>query len=153
MTQSDPHIPARNAALTPDPSTDSGAAPSKSQSTRKRVIIVEDEPLIAFDLASEIESDDHEVVGQCNKAADAVTLAGELRPDVVIMDIGLLGDQTGIEAAREIRERYGIGSIFVSATLDRVEEGTWDDIRPVALIRKPYRDDTLSQAISGDKPD
>jgi two-component SAPR family response regulator len=114
----------------------------------KRVIVVEDEPLIAFDLVSEIESDDHQVIGQCSSASDAIAMVDDLRPDIVVMDIGLLGNHTGIDAAREIRRRFGIGCVFVSATLDRVDESVWGDIEPVALIRKPYRDRALSQAIS-----
>lgn len=114
----------------------------------KRIIIVEDEPLIAYDLISAIESDNHMVVGQASSANEAVKLAGTLKPDLVIMDIGLLGKQTGLDAAREIRQRHGIGCIFVSATLDRIAADDWSDIEPVALIRKPYRDKTLSDAIS-----
>lgn len=122
-----------------------------SNSNRKRVLIVEDEPLIAFDLISEIESDNHHVIGQCRTATEAVLLAEALRPDLIVMDIGLTGRQTGIDAAREIRQRFGIGSVFVSATLDRVDPETWNDIEPIALIRKPYRDRALSRAISKSK--
>ncbi|WP_298914396.1 response regulator [uncultured Algimonas sp.] len=116
----------------------------------KRVLVVEDEPLIAYDLVSEIESGNHVVIGQCGVAAEAVALTGELKPDVVVMDIGLLGKQTGIDAAREIRKRFGIGCVFVSATLDRVDPDVWGDIQPLALIRKPYRDKALSRAIAQD---
>ena len=118
-----------------------------SQTLGKRVLIVEDEPLIAYDLKSEIEADGHEVVGQCGTAKEAVTLCETLQPDLIVMDIGLLGDESGIEAAREVRDRFGIGSIFVSATLDRVEPTVWNDIQPIALIRKPYRDSALRDAI------
>ena len=118
-----------------------------SQTLGKRVLIVEDEPLIAYDLKSEIEADGHEVVGQCSTAKDAVALSETLQPDLIVMDIGLLGDESGIEAAREVRDRFGIGCIFVSATLDRVDSTVWSDIQPIALIRKPYRDSALRDAI------
>lgn len=121
---------------------------SVSLQETKRILIVEDEPLIAYDLISAIESENHTVVGQTNSADEAVDLAGQLEPDVVIMDIGLLGKQSGLEAARQIRQRHGIGCIFVSATLDRIDPDDWSGIEPVALIRKPYRDRTLSAAIS-----
>jgi len=117
-------------------------------SSSKRVLIVEDEPLIAYDLKTEIEDNNHHVVGVCSTAASAIQMAGDLRPDVIVMDIGLLGSKTGIEAGRDIRDRFDIGCIFVSATLDRVETDVWNDIRPVALIRKPYRDDALAKAVS-----
>ncbi|GLQ20457.1 response regulator [Algimonas porphyrae] len=115
---------------------------------RIRVLVVEDEPLIAFDLISEIESGNHDVVGQCATAAKAISLAETLKPDIIVMDIGLMGQADGLDAAREIRTRFGIGCIFVSATLDRVAPEQWHEIDPVALIRKPYRDDALDKAIS-----
>lgn len=114
-----------------------------------RVLVVEDEPLIAFDLISEIESDGHTVIGQCRSAQEAVSLAEQLRPDVIIMDIGLMGDATGLDAAREIRKQFGIGCVFISATLDRVDDKDWNEIEPIALINKPYRDNALSDAIRG----
>lgn len=114
----------------------------------RRVLIVEDEPLIAFDLISAIEADGHHVIGQCRTAHDAVHMTGNLNPDIVIMDIGLDGPDCGLDAAREIRRRFDIGCVFVSATLDRVDPETWGDIEPVALIRKPYRDQVLTKAIS-----
>lgn len=117
----------------------------------RRVLVVEDEPLIALDLINEIEAGDHEVVGHCRTADEAIALAEQARPDIMVMDIGLMGKGTGLDAARRIREELGIGSIFVSATLDRVSETSWEGIEPVALIAKPYRDKTLARAISAVK--
>ena len=74
-------------------------------------------------------------------------MARRLKPDIIVMDIGLIGDGNGLEAAQEIRETLGIGCVFISATLDRVEADKWKAIKPVALIPKPYRDDLLSKAI------
>lgn len=113
----------------------------------RRVLVVEDEPLIAFDLISEIEAGEHEVIGHCRTADEAYAAAGEKRPDVIVMDIGLLGSATGLDAARRIREDYGIGCVFVSATLDRVAPEEWGSIEPVALLSKPYRDKALARAI------
>ena len=125
---------------------DKGA--SAFAATKRRVLVVEDEPLIAYDLISEIEAGDHEVIGHCRTADDAYRVAGAERPDVIVMDIGLLGSHTGLDAARRIREDYGIGCVFVSATLDRVDPEVWKPIAPVALLTKPYRDKALSRAIS-----
>lgn len=113
-----------------------------------RVLIVEDEPLIAYDLISEIEAGHHDVVGQCRTANEAIALAENLRPDVIVMDIGLIGDESGLDAARRIRQEFGIGCVFISATLDRVNPEEWGDINPVALIPKPFRDQALSRAIN-----
>ena len=121
-------------------------------SASRRVLVVEDEPLIAFDLISEIESGNHQVVGHCRTADEAVIVAGRERPDIVVMDIGLLGEGSGLEAAQRIRDEYGIGCVFVSATLDRVDPERWGQLDPVALIAKPYRDRALARAISRSAP-
>lgn len=130
--------------------TSSSQNPPTGNLQSKRVLIVEDEPLIAYDLRTEIEENNHDVVGLCNSASSAVAMAENLRPDVIVMDINLLGHQSGLEAGREIRERFDIGCIYVSATLDRVDPEIWNDIRPIALIRKPYRDEALAKAIAND---
>jgi chemotaxis response regulator CheB len=130
--------------------TSSSKTPPIGNSQSKRVLIVEDEPLIAYDLRTEIEENNHDVVGLCDSASSAVAMAENFRPDVIVMDINLLGHQSGLEAGREIRERFDIGCVYVSATLDRVDPEIWNDIRPIALIRKPYRDEALATAISND---
>lgn len=112
-----------------------------------RVLVVEDEPLIAYDIIGEIESGPNVVVGHVRTADEAFEMAGRERPDLIVMDIGLKGDTSGLDAARRIRETYGIGCIFVSATLDRVDPALWDDIKPLALLTKPYRDAALARAI------
>ena len=112
-----------------------------------RVLVVEDEPLIAYDLIAEIESGSHTVVGHVRSADEAVAFVGRERPDLIVMDIGLKGDASGLDAARRIRETYGIGCIFVSATLDRVDPAQWEAIKPLALLTKPYRDAALARAI------
>ena len=131
-----------------DAKSTSSAKCADTASLSRRVMVVEDEPLIAFDLMAEIEAEGHEVIGHCRSASDAVDMAGRKRPDVVIMDIGLLGDSSGLEAARQIQDEYKIGCVFVSATLDHVDPSQWGNIKPLALIPKPYRDNALTQAIA-----
>jgi DNA-binding response OmpR family regulator len=83
-----------------------------------RVLIVDDEPLIADNLAAMLTAAGHAVCGKTGSAAEAVRLAGELRPDVVLMDVKLPGSKDGIDAASAIVRAVGCGIVFVTAHAD-----------------------------------
>jgi len=83
--------------------------------TGKRVLVVEDEPITAMDESEILTSLGHSVTTIVFTGEDAVRRAGKDRPDVVLMDIKLIGKMDGIVAAREIRNRYGIPVVFVTA--------------------------------------
>ena len=71
-------------------------------------------------------------------AEDAIRLAGEILPDIILMDIRLAGEMDGITAAREIRERFGIGSIFMTANSDPATRALAENARPLGFMAKPY---------------
>ncbi|NMB79779.1 MAG: response regulator, partial [Methanomicrobiales archaeon] len=71
-----------------------------------RVQVVEDEFIIAADLKRRLQKAGYTVVGVVDTAEDAIALAGKERPDVILMDISLKGDHTGIHASQVIRETY-----------------------------------------------
>ena len=80
-----------------------------------RVLIVEDEQIIAEDLAVRVGAMGHEVVGFAISGREAITLAGEKKPHLILMDIRLEGGMTGIEAAALIREQTKPAVVFVTA--------------------------------------
>lgn len=80
-----------------------------------RILIVEDEAITALDEQVTLEEMGYEIVGIVDTGEDAITKAGELQPDVVLMDITLKTEMTGQEAAWQIREKYDIPVIFVTA--------------------------------------
>lgn len=82
-----------------------------------RIAIAEDEFLLANNLRALVESLQHEVVGMAENGAQAISLAGEKRPDLVLMDIKL-PEVDGITAARTIAQQYNIPIIIVSAYSD-----------------------------------
>ena len=83
-----------------------------------KILIVEDEFFIAMDVEEQARSLGHTVVGTAMTAEEAVRMAGETRPDLVLMDIRLAGATDGIAAALAIRSQYGIASVFVTANTD-----------------------------------
>ena len=105
--------------------------------TNLRILIVEDEFFIALDAEEQAKSLGHTVVGIAVSADEAVRMAGEAKPDIVLMDIRLRGQRDGIAAALDIRDRYGIESIFVTANTDPATLTRAKAIEPIGVLEKP----------------
>lgn len=82
------------------------------------VLIVEDQRLVAADLAIQLRSFGYRIVGFASSGAEAITKARELSPGVVLMDINLEGEMDGTEAARQIRSFSGCAIVFLTAFSD-----------------------------------
>jgi DNA-binding NarL/FixJ family response regulator len=87
------------------------------------------------------------VVGIEDNAEDAIKAAERLRPDVVMMDIRLLGPRDGIEAATAIRKQTGIRCIFTSAFGDAETRHRAAECDPFSFVRKPYFPAELQRAL------
>lgn len=91
-----------------------------------RILVVEDESVIAFDLEMQLTNLGYQVLGIVASGEQVAMKVGELRPDIVLMDIHLEGTMDGIEAAQQVRERFRIPVVFLTAyaedsTLKRAE--------------------------------
>lgn len=80
-----------------------------------RILVVEDEQIIAADLTHKLERMGHRVVGTAIAGHEAIAIAERVRPDVVLMDVQLEDGMTGTDAARTIQERTGSKIIFLTA--------------------------------------
>jgi DNA-binding NarL/FixJ family response regulator len=114
---------------------------------RRRVLIVDDEWLISMQLEQIVTAAGLEVVGIAADAAGAVALAGRERPDLVLMDIRLNGPVDGIEAAREIVDRFGIRSLFVSTHSDPATVARGGTVTPAGWLPKPFTEAELLRAV------
>jgi DNA-binding NarL/FixJ family response regulator len=112
-----------------------------------RIMIVDDEPLIALDLEAVLADAGHEVVGHVVTGSDAIRLAEEHRPDLVLMDIILNGDMNGVAAAQAIYDRWAIRSLFVSADCAPYRDGA-APARPFGFLLKPVVPQQLLQALA-----
>lgn len=119
-----------------------------AQARPLRVLIVEDEALVAMDLEFMLEEIGAEIVGIAMSAAEAEALVRAEQPDLVTMDINIKGDRDGVSAAKEIYERYGIRPIFISAYSDLATRNRGEPCRPIAWIEKPIDREELAAAIS-----
>ena len=118
------------------------------EQTKLKVLIVEDEFFIALDAEEQVRSLGHTVVGTAVSAEQAIQIAGEAQPDVVLMDIRLVGPIDGIAAALEIRSRYGIEAIFVTANTDPSTLARAESIRPIAVLQKPLTKQRLAPQLA-----
>jgi two-component system, response regulator PdtaR len=113
-----------------------------------KILIVEDEFFIALDTEEQAKALGHSVVGIAVSADEAVRMTGEEKPDVVLMDIRLNGATDGITAARDIRSRYGIQSIFVTANTDPSTLMRAMAIEPLGVLEKPLTKDRLKAQLA-----
>jgi CheY-like chemotaxis protein len=103
-----------------------------------RILIVEDERLIAVDLQRRLTRLGYAVVALAASGAEAIQKALALYPDVVLMDIRLQGDMDGVEAAQQIHASTAIPVVFMTAYVD---EDTQQRIRatsPWGCLYKPF---------------
>jgi two-component system cell cycle sensor histidine kinase/response regulator CckA len=113
----------------------------------ERILIVEDEAILALDLEQRLTGMGFVVVDTASTGADAIEMAGRHRPDLVLMDIRLRGEMDGTEAAREIRSRFGLPVIFVTAFSDAVTVGRAKLAEPFGYVLKPFENREISLAI------
>ncbi|MCA1653935.1 MAG: response regulator [Sphingomicrobium sp.] len=107
----------------------------------KRILVVEDEPLTAFDNETLIESAGYDVVATCDNVTDALTTLDESEVDLILSDVKLSGQRTGCDLAREAGKR-GVPVLLVTGRCP-------DDARELAIgcLMKPYTDKVLKDAI------
>ena len=104
-----------------------------------RVLIVEDEAITALDLATELRGLGYDVCGIVDTAEDAVTVAAQERPQVVLMDVRLADGGDGIEAAREVGLRQDAAIIFLTAHSDEATLARALVVSPAGYLIKPFR--------------
>jgi DNA-binding LytR/AlgR family response regulator len=111
------------------------------------VLIVEDEVIIARDLAQTLTKLGYLVVGHCVKGEDAIEMVEEKTPDIVLMDIMLKGDMTGIDAAKEIRKKFQIPIVYLTAYSDEDSIGRANSSGPAGYLVKPFKANDLRATI------
>ncbi len=130
------------------PTDAAGGSKGASPSFRLRILIVEDESILAMQLEDMVQDLGHVVVGSTASHAAAVAAAEASRPDLALMDINLGRGGNGIEAALELRRRFDLPSIFLSAYLSSpsVREQA-QAAEPLGLVPKPYTERQIDAAL------
>jgi CheY-like chemotaxis protein len=110
-----------------------------------RVLIIEDEPIIAADLEGILLDLGHTVAGKATTHREAVALAKAHSPGLVLCDVQLADGSSGIEAAAEILAAFDVPIIFITAFPERLLTGERPE--PAYLISKPFQTRTVKAAI------
>ena len=110
------------------------------------VMIIEDEPLIAFDLEGLVESLGHKVLGIARTHGEALSLAKAKRPGLILADIQLADGSSGLDAVNELLKAFEVPVIFITAYPERFLTGERPE--PAFLIAKPFQPATVSAIIS-----
>lgn len=113
----------------------------------KRVLIVEDEVLVADDLEWQVMRLGYKVIGITTSGEEALTLADQERPDIVLMDIQLQGSMSGTEAARTISRRIGSAIIFITAFAAVFIRYPGEMSAPGICLSKPFSKIQLKAAL------
>ncbi len=114
----------------------SGAGSSAEQAGR--ILIVEDDFLVAAEVEAALLSAGFQVAGIADSAEQAMAIASAERPALAIMDIRLAGKRDGIEAAIELYKKFRIPSIFATAHSDEFTRSRAAPSQPLGWLQKPY---------------
>jgi diguanylate cyclase (GGDEF)-like protein/PAS domain S-box-containing protein len=112
-----------------------------------RILVVEDEAIVALDLTSRLKMIGYDVVGTAATGADAIAKAVKLSPDLMLMDIILKGDMDGIQASEAIRSKLGIPIIFLTACADDATLERAKITEPFGYLLKPFEERELHSHI------
>jgi CheY-like chemotaxis protein len=114
-----------------------------------KVLIVEDEAIIAKDISLVLTKLGHTVLSVVSTGEESVRAADRVRPDVVLMDISLKGKLDGVRAARIIQDRFQIPVVYLTAFSDRETVDRAWSTKPLAFLQKPFEEGDFETVLSG----
>ncbi|MEE9514875.1 MAG: response regulator, partial [Candidatus Brocadiales bacterium] len=112
-----------------------------------RIMLVDDEVVITTQLGERLASMGYDVVGTASTGTEAVKVARELKPSLILMDIVMPGELDGIEAAETIKAELGIPVIFLTAYADGRFVERAKKVEPFGYILKPFNEDQIRATI------
>lgn len=113
--------------------------------TKDRVLIVEDDALIAWTIAECLGEDGYEVCGTAVSYAEAISLADRHRPRLAVIDVRLAGNGNGFDAAEYMARHHGTAVLYATANYELVKQRATVGI---GCLRKPYRPAILVRALA-----
>jgi two-component system, response regulator PdtaR len=109
-----------------------------SSGAGERILIVEDDFLVASQMEAALVEDGFEIAGVASTGKEAVQLAEAQCPTLVVMDVRLLGDRDGIDTALELFRLHGVRCVFASAHFDDDTRRRAAPAAPLGWLQKPY---------------
>jgi diguanylate cyclase len=115
--------------------------------SNKKILIVEDESIIAEDIADSLTALGYQVTEIVLSGEEAIESAARVRPDLVLMDVNLQGEMDGITAAEQIRSRFQIPVVYLTAYADENTLRRVNATKPFGYIVKPFEEKNLHTTI------
>jgi DNA-binding response OmpR family regulator len=115
-----------------------GGASGTSEKNSDRILIVEDDLLIASQMEASLTDAGFQIAGTASTGEEALQLAHAQSPTLVVMDIRLAGDRDGIDTALELFRSHGLRCIFASAHADQEAQRRAAPAAPLGWLQKPY---------------
>jgi PAS domain S-box-containing protein len=112
-----------------------------------KILVVEDEPIIALDLEQELVEFGFEVAGRAQSADEALMAVEESMPDLALMDLHIVGSLDGVQTARLLRDAYQIPSVFLTAHSDDRTVARAVQEMPYGYLTKPFKSRELKATI------
>lgn len=112
-----------------------------------KILIVEDEPLYAANLEMLVEELGYACAGVADNAEDALQKIGQQAPDLILMDINIVGQTDGIALAEQINQHDTVPIIFITSLRDDETYDRAKTIRPYAFVSKPFNQIDLQRTI------
>jgi len=112
-----------------------------------KILVVEDEMIIAAKISMQLTSLGYEVTGILPRGEQAIEHVRENKPDIILLDINLKGEIDGIETARRVQQFADIPIIYLTANSDEATFNRAKPTRPSAFISKPFKQLDLQRAI------
>ncbi|MDH5654440.1 MAG: response regulator [Spirochaetia bacterium] len=114
---------------------------------KKKILIVEDEVIIAMELEMRLIQMGYAVPAILQRGDTAIQKIPELHPDLILMDINILGPLNGIETAASIKEKFSIPVIYLTANNDSETVRRAMDTDPFGILVKPFNESELKKMI------
>ncbi|MGP1385824.1 MAG: response regulator [Thainema sp.] len=116
-------------------------------SSDMRILVVEDESVVAYDLQDVLEDFGYQVVAIADCGEDAIAIALEQRPDLILMDIRLQGELDGTQVAQQIRQHYNVPIVYLTAHTDNKTLKRVKATSAFGYLTKPFREKELHTSI------
>jgi CheY-like chemotaxis protein len=114
---------------------------------RKKILIVEDETITALHLRQHLSRLGYQVSAAATSGEEAVLLAEQLNPDLVLMDVKLAGKMDGVEASQRIQEKRSVPVIYLTSYPNVFLSGFGRMQEPGICLSKPFSSPVLEQTI------
>lgn len=122
------------------PLTVAGPGAAGTAAKPPRILIVEDDPSSAFILQKILARGNYQIAGLASTGKQALQIVREAKPDLILMDINIPGDQDGVETAEKIRLEHDVPLIYLTAFSDEATLARARRTAPFAYLLKPYRE-------------